>query len=73
MRRVAGIMLVLIGLLPIAALAAGIYWVASEHMYTVGLSADLTGKAALTGLALADLACLGLGTWLWRGGAKRAA
>jgi hypothetical protein len=72
MRRIAGMGLVLVGLLPVAVLAAVAAWFWSEHMYTVGLSADLTGKAFLTSLVLGDMACLGLGTWLWRGAAKRA-
>ncbi|HWD26637.1 MAG TPA: hypothetical protein VG387_05705 [Rhizomicrobium sp.] len=71
MRRIAGVVLVLIGLLPLA--AAAIVWAWARYTYTVGLSADLQGKAALAGLAATAVACLGLGTWLLWGGARSAA
>jgi hypothetical protein len=73
MRRVAGTLLLLIGLLPVALLAALAIWLYTTHMYTVGLSTTLTGKGALAGLAVTDLVCLGLGTWLWHRVPKRAA
>lgn len=73
MRRIAGIVLLLIGALPLVALAGLAAWIWSQHIYTVGLSADLQGKAALAGLAATAVACLGLGTWLLWGGARSAA
>jgi hypothetical protein len=72
MRRTAGILLLLAGLLPLGALAVAAYWLWVQHMYTIGLSANLQGEGTLAGLLLADLACLVLGTWLVRGRTKGA-
>ena len=72
MRRIAGGLLLLIGLLPLVGLAALVSMIWARHMYPVGLSATQTGKGILAGLAATDLACLAAGTRLWRSGRKSA-
>ena len=73
MKRVSAALLVTIGVLPPVALAGLAFWLYATHMDTIGISVTATGEAAVAGLVLADLACLVLGTWLWRTAGRRAA
>jgi hypothetical protein len=61
--RVIGITLVVISLLPIAALFV-VYWVWARHMYTVGFSADAHGVMTLTALAFGDMLIFATGIYL---------
>ena len=60
MRRLIGVTLVFVGLMPVACLL----FIWSKHMYTVGLSADNRGIIVLALLGLTDLSCLCGGLYL---------
>ncbi|WP_189051578.1 hypothetical protein [Aliidongia dinghuensis] len=61
MRRLIGASLLFIGIVPISALLL-LYFLWARHMYTVGISPDTRTELIL--MAVADLACLGSGTYL---------
>jgi heme/copper-type cytochrome/quinol oxidase subunit 1 len=63
--RAVGIVLVLISLLPVAALFAT-YWVWARHMYTVGFSADAHAVTTLAALAVGEVIMLAIGIYLLR-------
>lgn len=65
MRRLLGLSLVALGLLPLVGLFA-VYWIWAQHMYTVGLSADAKGVTMLVAVAVLDLSLLFAGVYLLR-------
>jgi len=65
MRRAVGLLFIVIGLAPFAALFA-FYWVWARHMYTIGLAVDAKGITALVLIVIADLALLFVGVALLR-------
>jgi heme/copper-type cytochrome/quinol oxidase subunit 1 len=62
MRRVAGVTLLVMGILPVGLASAAYVW--SHHMYTVGLSVDARGAVFLAIILVAEFCCLGGGLYL---------
>ena len=71
MRRVIGVALIVLGILPITALAAVAFWTWARHIYTIGLTVDAQGASALIGIGMADLLCVCAGVYLVSGARRQ--